>query len=264
VRLEFRDKKIRHLVVVALFQPVLYFVGETMGLARTASNTAGIVLSMIPIAATVLAIPLLRERPSRSALGFIVLSTVGVVAVALAKSGVVPGAAGEDPVGLLWLFGAVAAAAFFNDLSRKHSGSFTALETTFAMTWVGMLTFGAIHLVASLAGGVPLRLPPSRAVPALLYLGVLSSVAAFFLMNWNLARLEASRATVFLNFVPVVAVTAGWGFRGERVGFTELGGTACIIAGVWGANLAPRATSRRPSPGRDGPRGPSLLRGTRP
>jgi len=112
------------------------------------------------------------------------------------------------------------------------------VETTYAMMVAGMLVFGGIHLGVSLPRGVALRLPPPEALPAIVYLGVFSSVGAFFLTNWNLARLEASKATVFLNLVPVVAVSAGWAVRGEKVGLVDLLGTACIVVGVWGANSA--------------------------
>ncbi len=160
-----------------------------------------------------------------------------MAAVALGKSGVIPGFAAENPWGLLALFAAVVAAGFYNVLARKHSGVFSPAETTFAMMATGAASFGLWHLVASIANGTSFISPlVVSANTALLYLGSGSSVGAVMLMNAHHAALPASQATGFLNLVTLVAVFAGWAFRGESVGLLELGGTACILIGVWGAN----------------------------
>ncbi len=237
IKLDYKGKNLRPLLVIALLQPILYFVFETIGISLSSTSTAGIILSIIPVAAALLGIPLLGEKPQARAFVFIALSAIGVAAVALGKSGMIPGLAAENPLGLLALFGAVVAAGFYNVLARKHSGVFSPSETTFAMMATGAVSFGLWHLVESIARASPFISPnAASAVPALLYLGCVSSVGAFLLMNINLAALPASQATVFLNLVTVVAVFAGWAFRGESVGILELGGTACILVGVWGAN----------------------------
>ncbi len=249
IKLDYKGKNLRPLLVIAILQPILYFIFETIGISLSSTSTAGIILSIIPVAAALLGIPLLGEKPQARSFVFITLSALGVAAVALGKSGVIPGLAAENPWGLLSLFAAVVAAGFYNVLARKHSLVFSPAETTFAMMATGAISFGLWHIVSSFVHGTALISPHAAgAIPALLYLGCVSSVGAFLLMNINLAALPASQATVFLNLVTVVAVFAGWAFRGETVGLLELGGTACILVGVWGANRAKKSLDAALSP----------------
>ena len=73
-------------------------------------------------------------------------------------------------------------------------------------------------------------------LPAILYLGVLSSVVAFFLVNFNLSRLRASQSSVYSNLSTAVSVAAGVFLRGERFGPLQATGAVLILPGVWGAN----------------------------
>lgn len=45
---------------------------------------------------------------------------------------------------------------------------------------------------------------------ALMFLEACVSLGAFGLCNWGMRRLPVSRASAFINLVPVVAVAIGW------------------------------------------------------
>lgn len=109
------------------------------------------------------------------------------------------------------------------------------------MMWLGALVFNAIGLSESYFSGqlevyyTSLRHP--QVLVGLLYLGLFSSVVAFFLLNYALSRLPASRAAVFLNLIPVVSLLAGILFYGERLGIWQMAGCGLILLGVWGTNF---------------------------
>jgi drug/metabolite transporter (DMT)-like permease len=123
-------------------------------------------------------------------------------------------------------------------------------ETTFAMMASGAAFFGLMALGQGLAkglgGGGPGLL--ARSTPAawgaVAYLGILSSVLAFFLVNLSLSRLKASQASVFGTLVTLVALIAGVAFRGEKLGLLQLVGAASIISGVWAINANGGGPSR--------------------
>lgn len=113
-------------------------------------------------------------------------------------------------------------AGFFNVLSHKASRQHSDIERTFAMMWTGAAVFGAIVLIRFLLGLSPTEPGSgfaafagslvSRAISvwySVAYLGVLSSIAAFFLINYTLTRLKASQSAVFSNLVTVITVVAG-------------------------------------------------------
>ncbi len=250
IRVDFRGKRVGMLLALSALQPVAYFAFETQGVRLSATSTAGIMLSAIPAGAALAAVPLLGERLTPRKLVSVLLAAAGVALVAVAKGRTAGGPDGEtELVGIAFLGGAVLVAVFYNVLSRKLSAEFTPAEITFAMMWAGALSFGAFHALSAAFSGSPIlpRLSVHN-LPSVLYLGVLSSVAAFFLMNYNLASLPAAGATVFLNLVTVVAIAAGVLFRGERPGALEAAAAVMILAGVTGANLPARRGEERVRP----------------
>jgi drug/metabolite transporter (DMT)-like permease len=240
VRLEFRGKKIGNLALVCLLQPVIYFTCETFGVRQSATTTAGIVLGALPAAVAILGVVVLHERLGTLQTFYLGLSMAGVALIVLSAASGETATLGT-PAGLAFLFGALVSAAFYNISSRKASRTFTPVETTFAMMWSGALVFGVIALGRGVAGGhlgddASLLVRATSAWEGVAYLGLLSSVVAFFCVNYTLSRLKASQSIVFSNLTTVVAVLAGVAFRGEAFGLAQILGAAMIVLGVWGTN----------------------------
>jgi len=70
---------------------------------------------------------------------------------------------------------------------------------------------------------------------AILYLGILSSVIAFFLMNYMLSKTQPSQTATYVNLTTVIAILGGILFRGEHFAWYQAVGAFMIITGVWGA-----------------------------
>jgi len=235
VRLDFRGKPLGQLALVCIFQPVLYFSFETFGVRETATSTAGLILGALPAAVAALSAPLLGERLSPRRILGLALSVAGVALVVLGGG---PGGGEDSFRGVAMIVLALASAAFYNVFSRKASATYAPVEVTFAMMASGAAVFGLLALVESLARPGPSLL--ARASPAawgaVAYLGILSSVLAFFLVNLTLARLEASRSAVFASLATLVSLAAGALLRGESVGPAKALGAAAIVAGLWATN----------------------------
>jgi drug/metabolite transporter (DMT)-like permease len=223
------------LLPLAIFQPILYFSAETMGVLLTSASYSAMMIAAIPIVVAILGSALLRERPNRMQFLFIIASVAGVIFIIMMDNQSITGI---NPLGTLGLIGAVVSAAFYNIYSRKASFHFSPLQTTWVMMVVGAVAFNLIaisqHLLAGEAGAY---LQPLNVLwPSILYLGVASSVGAFFLYNYLLSKVTASQASVFANLITVVAIAGGVIFRGETVTWYHLIGTAAILVGVWGTN----------------------------
>lgn len=268
LKLDYRRANWKHLAATCLFQPVLYFLFETYGVRESTSSLAGIVIGAIPASVAVTGAIMLGEKLNARQVLYLSLSVVGVaLSVVFSPGG---GGIAASPAGVLLLVGAVAAAALYNIYSRKTSRGLAPMETTFAMMWTGALFFGLMTLVLSLAGsggsgnavgaetaagaalamsgtGTGLAVDQSLlaraagALPALAYLGLASSVGAFFLINYTLSKLRASQSAIFSSLTTLVSVAAGVLFRNEAFGLAQALGAVMIIAGVWGTNAGPAA-----------------------
>lgn len=265
VKLDYKGKPKAPLALVCALQPVAYFAFETFGVRATATSTAGLILGAMPAAVAAASVPLLKERLSKVQIGGLALSVAGVAAVVLAGTGgSSDGRQADSLTGIALVIGALACAALYNVYSRKASARFTPVETTFAMMASGAAAFAVPAIVelsigsraalgrggaaaaclpgvseaAGLAGGwAGLLSAPAAAWGAIAYLGILSSVVAFFLVNLSLSRLKAAQAAVFGALVTLVSLAAGVVARGEAFGPLRAFAAAAIIAGVLLTNL---------------------------
>ena len=85
IKINYKNKKMKVLLLLGLTEPVMYFIFETLGINRTTSSEAGLMISLIPVAVTILASIFLKEKPSRKQLLFIILSVAGVAFIILMK-----------------------------------------------------------------------------------------------------------------------------------------------------------------------------------
>lgn len=224
-----------HLLPLSVFQPILYFAAETTGVMLTSASYSGMIIAAIPIVVALLSAFILREYPNKAQVFFILASVLGVIFIVFMDNQSIEGV---NPLGTLALLGAVVAAACYNIASRKASANYSPLETTWVMMIVGAVAFNAIALAQHLLDG-RLRYfvsPLPELWVSIIYLGVASSVAAFFLFNYVLSKVPATQGSVFVNMVTVVAIAGGVIFMGEKVFWYHLAGTAAIIIGIWGTN----------------------------
>ena len=218
-------------VALGLLGVVLYYLGFNVGLQGARVTDAGVIQASIPAVSALIAIPLLGERPRVLVWAGIALSFVGVV---LLVGGT--GASGEGSfLGNLLIIWSVVVWGLYSVYVRKLGGAATAGEITAAtMAWGGLL---ALPLgVAELAFVTPSL--TVQGVAATVLLAVFAGAAAYWLWSYGLARVEAARATAYLNLLPLVAAASGVAVLGERIGLAEIGGAVLIVGGV---TLAARA-----------------------
>lgn len=237
IKIQLKNKPIKELLLLCLFQPIAYFIFETIGVKLTSSSQAGMMIALIPVVVTVMAMFFLKENPNKMQSIFVAVSVLGVIFI-IALSGNL--SAGGSFLGIAALMGAVLSGGTYNILSRRLSTHYTPVEITFIMMWVGALFFNGVALVNSMASGTISSyfsgFSSWSAVLAILYLGVLSSICAFFMLNYMLSKLTASSSAVFSNLTTVISIIAGVLIRHEPFYWYQLTGGILIILGVWGTN----------------------------
>lgn len=228
-------KNLWKLVMMSLFQPLLYFVFETYGIKLTTSAFSSIMISMIPVVSMISGIFLLKEIPSALQYMFTALSVAGVVIMALAGNadGTV------TPLGILLLLGAVISSVGYNIASRKISAEFSVMERTYAMTIIGTVSFMAIALVQNIQNPMAILTPFTHPafLGGVLYLGIASSVVAFLFLNYANTHLPVAKTTVFSNITTVVSVVAGVLFLDEALSLKAVISTIMIVVGVFGVQF---------------------------
>lgn len=227
-------KPLRYVILLALFQPILYFLCESYGIVYTSSAFAGTIIALIPLAGILFDVLIMHSKVRRRQVVCAALSAVGVAITTIGAEGM-----RSSALGLLILLGAVAAGALFYVFSKKSGDDFNPLEQTWVMFGLGSVVYvtfaliqcrGHYHEMIFAALGEPVF------IIAVLYLAVLSSVAAFIALNWGTVRVSVSEAAIFANLTTVISIFAGVVFLHESFSLFQLCGAAIIIGSVYVAN----------------------------
>lgn len=234
IRIDFKGKSLIGPICLGLLQPVLYFIFENYGLSYTTTSFTGMISSVSPVFTAALGALILHEMPNRRQWLCILVSILGVLMVSLRSGG------GQNTwLGCLCLVIAYLSGAGFALLSRKMSKQFSPFELTHIMFTVGFVFFLGGAFVQHGGETVPMiqtALGDSSFVIAVLFLSLASSVCAYMLCNYALARLPVARMTIFNNVSTVVSVVAGVLVMGDPFTLTSVIAFVLILAGVWGVN----------------------------
>lgn len=233
VQCDLKGKNLKPLLLLGLYQPVVYFICESYGIKYTSSSFAGIIIALIPIAGVALGAALLKEKPTLAQAAFSLLSVAGVIVMT-----VMDDLGNFQWRGFLFLLGAVVSGAMFSVHSRSIAQQYTSFERTYVMFAVGTVAFGVMAALR-LGTNWDLWITPltsGKFWVSILYLSCVSSVGAFLLLNKALDVLDVARSLVFANVTTVISVLAGVIFLSEHFSPIQAVGIVMVIVGVYGVN----------------------------
>jgi drug/metabolite transporter (DMT)-like permease len=200
------------------------------GLSLSTPGHAALMYALTPVFVFILARLRLGERATAAKLSGIAIAFAGVVVVLLSRGSVTLGGTNQQLYGDLLLLLAVMAWAVFAVGGKIYAERYGAVVSTSAAIVLGSLLYLPFGLAVSDLGRFT-RLS-TGAWAALGYLVVLTSVAAYLLYYWALARTEASRVAIWSNLQPVLTAALAWAVYGEHLSGPFLAGGAMVLVGV--------------------------------
>ena len=230
-----RGKPVYKLVLLGIVQPVAYFIFENYGILYTSSAVAGTIIAAVPVCCILMDVLVLHERVTLKQ----VLCALGAIGgVALISVG---GAMMVSALGMLFLVLTMLSDTLYYGISHNAAKRFTPFEMTYVMFIVGMVVFIPVGLIYD--GGLhsPLITEPMHDGGfwvAVLYLGLLSSVLAYGLLNFANSHLSVSETSLFSNVTTVVSVLAGVVLLKEPFSVWQMLGVAVILICVFVANVS--------------------------
>ena len=236
VKVDYKKKNKKPLLVAALFCPVIYFIGETIGIRNTTASESGVIIACIPIASMIASTVFLRKKPAGLQVLGILITLAGVLVTVLA-AGV---SSSLSLPGYAALFVAVIAYALYC-VSADKASHFSGGEITYVMLIAGAIVFTALAFgEAGIQGNVRelLALPFTNRIfgITILYEGIGCSICAFFLSNTAIAQIGVNRTASFIGLGTVISILSGRIWLGERFTMYQIIGAIVILAGVYIAN----------------------------
>jgi drug/metabolite transporter (DMT)-like permease len=219
------------LLSMVLFQPCLYFLFESNALTFTTSSQAGVISACLPLMVAVAAWFFLSESINSKTITGLILSISGVILLTIFQSRQVD--APHPVLGNILEVGAMLSACANLILIKKLSSNYGAWSLTGMQIIAGTIFFlpGIKYIINADPSIWTMQL-----IFLLLYLGICVSFLAFGLYNWGISKIEVSRASIFINLIPVTAVMLGWLILGETLNSKQMIAAIIVISGVFLSN----------------------------
>lgn len=238
LKVDFRGKDLRLLAVASLFEPVLSFLFETLGVAGTNSMTAGLLSAFAPAVVILLETVFLKEHTTVLQKGMVMMSITGVVLISVVGSS---GGGESSFSGVLFMLLAILSSGLFLICSRRSSAQFTAVEITFFTTLMGGGIFNAVnvgrHIARGTLAGYFLPLKEPGVLLRLLFLACMASIVGHLINNYGLSRLQASRVVALNGISPMTSVALGVLINHEAFDWYHAVGGVLVLVGATGINL---------------------------
>ncbi len=236
-----RQLSVRQLVQMFFLGQIafsLYFWLQYTGVQKTnASISSILVVGLIPVVTAFLSQFMGKEHLSLIKFGALLLGFLGVGIIVLEQQTQLT--QGSDFLfGSLCLVGNAFAFAIYSNLSKRWMQDISPLLMTGGTTIsgaIGLLLLSLTDPIHNRWGDI-VRLDAMQWV-ALLFLSLGCSVIAYFVYNFALTKISASRAAVYIYFEPVVAVVLGVTLLSERLSWQTLCGVVVIGVSVAIVNL---------------------------
>lgn len=232
-------REIRPLFFVAIFSVMGWHMFTGYGVSLMPAGRASIIAFMMPVIASLLAIPILGERMTMTKAVGLVLGVAGL-AVLIGPDLVVLQTA---PIGALFMLGASAAWAMGTVLFKRVSWD---SPITTLMGWQMML--GVVVIVP---GAIALEPVPDmtelsvRAWVALIYLFALPMIYCQWAYLKVVTLFPAAIAAIGTLAVPIVGIFSSAILLDEPVGLSEFGAMALIVSALVVVLVLPALNARK-------------------
>ncbi len=232
-----RTPYLKGLLLAAVFEPVLYMFFETMGVSMTTGITAGVILSLTPVAACISEGIFLKEKTTLMQKIFLLLGIIGVIYIAMNTSS----QNGKDTLlGIMFVVLAVIVGALFLTFSRKSSKAFNAMEISYVASCLGMIVFNFVNVVRHISNGtIATYFSPyfnAENMMGFIFLAVISTVIATSMNNFALSKMQVSTMSAFSGVSTLVTIAAGVLFGGEKLYTFHIIGISLIVLRMVGVS----------------------------
>ena len=222
-----KSKDLKYLLLSALFNPFLYFLGENFGLQRVSASLTSVIIATIPVITPFIVIFFYNERITRINILGLIVSFVGVLIIVFSDTQQLQG----NFLGILILFIAVFSAIFYTIFVKKLSHSYRAVTIIAYQNLIGALMFLPLVLLLDIDQIVNAK-PNTDTIVSLLMLGIFASSAAFIFFTGAIKNLGIIKTNLYTNLIPVFTFLFAFIILGEEVTLFKTIGLITVIIGI--------------------------------
>ena len=227
LKYDFTKSDIKYILLLALFEPCLYFIFEAKALLYTSASQAGMITSLMPLITAMAAGYFLKEIISKQLIFGSLIAMIG--AVWLSVQATTTASAPNPMLGNFLELCAMACGAGYTIVTRYLVEKYSALFITAIQAFIGAIFFFPFFLYELAFEEMVFSF---EALSWTVYLGVVVTLGGYGLYNFSLTKIEASKAAMFVNLIPVFTLILAFLILGEKLSAQELIASATILGGV--------------------------------
>lgn len=219
---------IKWILIMVLFEPFIYFIGETYGIKLTNSPTVcALIIALVPVATLISGQIFFREKISKLNILGTILTVPGVALMVLQSENI----SVQYKWGLALLFMAVIGSTGYSTVVKKLTNKYNSFTLASYQFFVGSIYFLPIFLIKN--NGYPIieLLEPQTLFP-LMALAILCSCIAFGLYITSIRNIGLTRSVIFTALIPAVSAVGAYLYGQETMTPLQIVGIAIVTIGV--------------------------------
>ncbi len=219
-------------ILLAFFEPFLYFMGESFGLKYVSSTVASVIVATIPLFTPVAAWYFYKEKLGLTNLFGLIITFLGVSLVVLDSSFQFT----ASPLGISLEFLAVCGAIGYASLLKGISHRYNTFSIITYQNLIGAVFFLPFWLGFEMKDFILVQFNP-EAFLAIIKLAIFASTFSFILFTYSVRNLGINKSNIFINIIPVCVAILAWFILGDQLNFHQLIGIAVVISGLFLAQI---------------------------
>jgi len=223
-----RKADLKWFLLLAFFEPFLYFMGESFGLELVSSTVGAVIVSTIPLFAPITDRLFFRSKITWTNILGIIISFTGVLMLIFKDDF----SLAAPLKGILLVFLAVFAALGYSVVLKKVPRNYNAVSIITFQNAIGILYFLPLFLIFD-APKLGDKMITTEAITAVLLLAIVASSLAFIFFTHGMRIIGITKANVFVNMIPVFTAIIAWWVLGDQISLQMIIGIVIVISGVF-------------------------------
>lgn len=219
-------------VLMAFFEPFIYFLGESYGLKYVSSTVAAVIVATIPLISPIFAWYFFREKLKWMNAAGLAISFFGVGLVVLNGSFKFD----ASPLGVGLEFIAVLSAIAYSIVLKNLVSRYNTLSIIAYQNIIGIIFFLPVWFIVDFNDFVTRPFHP-EAFRAIVLLAVFSSTLAFVFFTQSIRQIGVTRSNTFINLIPVFVAILSFFILNESLGTQQIVGIFIVVAGLFLAQI---------------------------
>lgn len=222
-----RSEDLWRFILLAFFEPFLYYIGESISLLYVTPSTASVFIGTIPVFTPFFLFFIYGERIRKSVLLSTVLSFIGVLLIFYSELQL-----SVNPVGFLFLLLSIGSAIGYTIFVKELSGKYNPFFIVFIQQVLGFFLF-LPRVIISEVKHIPSIQWNSEILLYVLILAFFASSLAYVFYTISIERIGIVRTSIFSNLIPVLTIIGSLLYGLEKPQGFRIIGILLVIGSVF-------------------------------